>query len=79
MRSNVGLSESFKRNQAETATSTTETRNGIRQPQTPKAASPTRVRVIRVTIRAAISPKAAEAPIQLVIIPRLLSGECSAM
>ena len=51
----------------------------MRQPHTANAASPTTVRAIRVTIKAPPRPKAAAAPIQLVISPRLRVAECSAM
>ncbi len=78
MRANSGLSASFARIQTEMPSSTTDTRNGTRQPHAAKASSPIEVRVATITSSAASRPNEAVDWIQPVEAPRLLAGECSA-
>jgi hypothetical protein len=63
---NTGLSSSFMRIQSETASSTSETRNGMRQPHALNASSPMPVRTPMTTRSAAKRPSVAVVCIQLV-------------
>ena len=74
----AGLSDSLKRSQTEMISSTTETRNGMRQPHSRKASSPTDLRVPRMTSSPAIRPSEAVIWIQPVVSPRRLFSACSA-
>ena len=74
----AGLSDNLTRIQTDTASSSTETRNGTRQPQSRKAGSPTAVRVPRMTSNPAMRPSEAVTWIQPVSAPRRRSGACSA-
>ena len=56
---NTGLSASCMRIHSETPSSTTETKNGMRQPQALKASSPILVRVPMTTSSAANNPRVA--------------------
>ncbi len=63
---NTGLSSSFMRIQSETIKSSSEARNGMRQPHALKASSPMPVRVPITTSSAANKPSVAVVWIQLV-------------
>ena len=62
----AGDSESCRRIQTEMPSSSTETRNGMRQPQAAKAASPVKLRVARMTSSDRNRPIVAVVWIQLV-------------
>src|SRR4051812_10069471 len=75
---NAGDSFIDRRIQTETASSSTETRNGMRQPQPAKSASLSDVLTPRMTIRDRKKPSVAVVWIHAVKEPRLPCGACSA-
>ena len=76
---NTGLSSSCIRIHSDTPSSTTETRNGMRQPQALNASSPIEVRMPITISSARNNPSVAVVWIQLVNRPRLPAGACSAI
>src|SRR4051812_37949898 len=62
----------------DTPSSSTDTRNGTRQPHAANSSSPTAVRVPRMTISDMNRPSVAVVWIHDVKLPRLPSGACSA-
>ncbi|MNW16862.1 hypothetical protein D3C71_2158660 [compost metagenome] len=66
MRRNAGDSLSDSRIHTDTTSSTMDTKNGMRQPQSANASSPSSVRVPRITSNDIISPSVAVVCIQAV-------------
>src|SRR5450755_3878304 len=75
---NAGDSFIDRRIQTLTASRKTDTRKGMRQPQSANAASPIQVRVPRMTSSERKRPSVAVVWIHDVKAPRLPAGECSA-
>src|SRR5438067_1288451 len=71
---NAGDSFSDSRIQTDTASSTIDTPNGMRQPQSANTVSPSVLRVIRMTTSDSRRPTVAVVWIQLVYAPRLPCG-----
>ncbi|MCY1338688.1 hypothetical protein D9M71_503510 [compost metagenome] len=78
MRRNTGDSLSCRRMYTEIASSSTESRNGIRQPQASKASVPSAERQARITSSDMNRPRVAVVWIHEVKKPRLPLGACSA-
>ena len=77
-RVNSGVSCSRSRMMSASTTRTDERMNGIRQPYSRNAASPSVIRKNAMTARASTRPTVAVVWIQLVYLPRSWSGACSA-